>query len=164
MSGARIVVDADRQLLELHLDGELAATYPVATAAAGLGERGGSLMTPRGQHVIEEKIGGGEPCGAVFVGRRPTGEICDQRAFEAEPDRDWILSRILWLSGCEAGRNLGGDVDTHSRYIYIHGCPDPLPVGQPASHGCIRMRNYDVIELYERVEVGTPVEIVGGDR
>ena len=101
----------------------------------------------------------GLPVGAVLVGRRPTGEICDRACFEADPERDWILTRILWLSGCEPGRNRMGAVDSMRRYIYIHGTPDDVVLGVPGSHGCIRMANADVIDLFDRVAVGTPVLI-----
>jgi hypothetical protein len=148
------------QVLELLEDGEVRDTWPVSTAARGAGERDGSERTPRGRHRICERIGAGAPEGAVFVGREPTGERCTPERFAAEPERDWILTRILWLEGLEPGRNRGGDVDTRSRFIYIHGSPDEARIGRPASHGCIRMRNADVGELFERVEVGTPVEIV----
>jgi lipoprotein-anchoring transpeptidase ErfK/SrfK len=111
-------------------------------------------------HRIRLKIGAGCPRNAVFVGRRPTGEIYSAELAAAQPQRDWILTRILWLSGLEPGRNRGGSVDTLRRFIYIHGCPDNVPMGVPLSHGCIRMRNRDLLELFERVDNGTLVEIV----
>jgi lipoprotein-anchoring transpeptidase ErfK/SrfK len=142
------------------LDGDtVVADYPVSTAANGAGEANGSMCTPRGRHVIRARIGDGCPAGTVFVGRRPTGEIYAEGMREREPERDWILTRILWLSGCEPGRNRLGEVDTMRRYIYIHGTPDEVALGVPGSHGCIRMANTDVIELFERVPVGTPVQI-----
>lgn len=152
-------IDVTRQQLDLIEDGVIRGSWPVATAAKGLGERMGSNRTPRGRHVVRARIGAGLPRAAVLVGRRWTGEICDERTWTAEPGRDWILSRILWLSGCEPGVNRLGVVDTMRRYIYIHGCPDSEPVGAPASHGCVRMSNDDVIELFERVPVGTTVNI-----
>lgn len=118
-----------------------------------------SGCTPRGMHRIRIKIGAGCPANAVFVGRRATGEIYSQGLAAQQPRRDWILTRILWLSGCESGRNRGGCVDTLRRFIYIHGCPDSEPMGEPASHGCIRMRNRDITELFDFVETGTPVVI-----
>ena len=133
--------------------------YPVSTSKHGAGERSGSLMTPRGRHRIRAKIGGGSLPGTVFVGRRPTGEIWSPALARAHPERDWILTRILWLSGLEKGFNRLGDVDTMRRYIYIHGMPDSEPVGRPASIGCIRMRNADIVELFDRVAVGTLVVI-----
>ncbi|MEO1574119.1 MAG: L,D-transpeptidase, partial [Pseudomonadota bacterium] len=100
------------------------------------------------------------PLGAVFHGRRATGEIWTPQLHAAHPERDWILTRILWLRGLEFGRNRGGPVDSFARYIYIHGTPDSEPVGRPGSHGCIRMRNEDIVRLFARVGVGTPVDIV----
>ena len=108
---------------------------------------------------ICEKIGDGCAPGTVFVGREPTGETFAPELAQTEPERDWILTRILWLGGLERGRNLGGSVDTQARFIYIHGCPDSTPLGVPGSHGCIRMSNRDVMDLFDRVEVGTPVQI-----
>jgi lipoprotein-anchoring transpeptidase ErfK/SrfK len=117
------------------------------------------MCTPRGRHVIRARIGDGCRSGTVFVGRRPTGEVYAVGMRVNEPERDWILTRILWLSGCEPGRNRLGDVDTMRRYIYIHGTPDDVVLGEPGSHGCVRMANADVIDLFDRVPVGTPVLI-----
>ncbi|HEX5314147.1 MAG TPA: L,D-transpeptidase [Gammaproteobacteria bacterium] len=133
--------------------------YVVSTSHYGAGEERGSFRTPRGLHVIRAKIGAGAPKGAVFVARRPTGEILTPALYAGASSRDWILTRILWLSGREPGRNRFGSVDTMRRYIYIHGSPEERPVGTPSSHGCIRMRNDDVIELFDLVAVGTPVLI-----
>ena len=154
-----IRIDLADQRLDLCQDDEVVKSYPVSTAKNGAGEREGSECTPRGAHVIEAKIGAGAAPGAVFVGRSETGETCTPELFAASPERDWILTRILWLGGLEPGRNQGGEVDTRGRYIYIHGCPDELPLGTPGSHGCVRMRNADVIELFEQADVGTRVEI-----
>lgn len=159
MSDRRIDVSLARQRLVLLDGGAPIAEYAVSTGAAGPGERRGSGGTPRGRHVVRAMIGAGAPLGAVFVGRRRTGEVYSEALGAAEPARDWILTRILWLSGCESGRNRLGEVDTMRRYIYIHGCPDSCPMGTPASHGCIRMRNAAVAELFERVSPGTPVTI-----
>jgi lipoprotein-anchoring transpeptidase ErfK/SrfK len=148
------------QRLELLEGARVLRAWTVSTAAKGAGEREGSEQTPRGLHEIRAKIGAGAPEGAVFVGRRPTGEICTPEQVQAEPNRDWMLSRILWLRGLEVGQNRLGSVDTMRRYIYIHGTPDEAALGTPASHGCVRMRNADVIELFDLVEAGTPVEIV----
>jgi len=148
------------QRLELLEGARVLRAWTVSTAAKGAGEREGSEQTPRGLHEIRAKIGAGAPEGAVFVGRRPTGEICTPEQVRAEPNRDWMLSRILWLRGLEVGQNRLGSVDTMRRYIYIHGTPDEAALGTPASHGCVRMRNADVIELFDLVEAGTPVEIV----
>ena len=152
-----ITVNIRDQRLRL-LDGEVVLMdIPVSTAENGPGERMGSECTPRGRHIVRAKIGDGAPVGSVFVGRRPTGERFHPSLREQHPERDWILTRILWLSGTEPGRNRLGDVDTMRRYIYIHGCPDDLVLGTPGSHGCIRVRNNDVIELFDRVPVGTSV-------
>lgn len=154
----RIHINLGTQQLMLDL-GHRRAVYPVSTAAQGAGERNGSGCTPRGAHIVRARIGAGAAPGTVFVGRRPTGEICTPELYAWSPERDWILTRILWLSGLEPGRNRLGEVDTMRRYIYIHGCPDEVAVGVPGSHGCIRMRNADLIELFDQVPVGTPVMI-----
>ena len=133
--------------------------YSVSTAKAGVGEVSGSYQTPRGRHIIRAKIGAGLPANTVFVRRRPTGELWTPELAEAFPGRDWILTRILWLSGCEPGRNRLGCVDTMRRYVYIHGSPDSAEMGTPGSHGCVRMRNADIIELFDRVPCYTEVEI-----
>ena len=153
-------IDLAAQVLELRSGAAVLARYPVSTAASGPGERRGSGGTPRGRHRIRLKIGGDCPPNAVFVGRRPTGELYSPALAAAEPGRDWILGRILWLTGAEPGRNRGGEVDTLRRYIYIHGCPDAEPMGTPRSHGCIRMRNADLLALFDRVPQGTAVDIV----
>lgn len=158
----QIDVSISRQSLRLlDEEGLTLAEYPVSTALNGAGESKGSGCTPRGRHVIRAKIGAGQPAGAVFIGRRPTGELWTPQLAAEFPARDWILTRILWLSGCEIGLNRLGDCDTMQRYIYIHGTPDTEPMGVPRSHGCIRMRNADVLELFERVPAGTPVLIAG---
>lgn len=139
--------------------GQVLAVYPVSTALNGAGEGKGSGCTPRGRHVVRARIGAGQLLNTVFVGRRPTGEIWTPQLAVQFPGRDWILTRILWLSGCEPGVNRLGNCDTMQRYIYIHGAPDSEPMGVARSHGCIRMRNADVLELFEQVPVGTVVEI-----
>ncbi len=159
MSGPWVEVDLARQRLRLHAAGGVLLDCPVSTARNGPGERMHSECTPRGEHVVAEKIGAGCAPGTVFVGRRPTGERCTPALRAAAPGRDWILTRILWLAGCEPGRNRGGEVDTRARYVYIHGAPDEVPLGVPGSRGCVRMRNADVIDLFDRVEVGTRVYI-----
>ncbi|TGN41279.1 L,D-transpeptidase [Marinobacter confluentis] len=133
--------------------------YPVSTALNGAGERNGSGCTPRGNHYIRAMVGGDQPLNTVFVGRRPTGEILTPELAARYPERDWILTRILWLCGCEPGRNRLGQVDSFRRFIYIHGTPDTEPMGIPQSHGCIRMRNDQVAELFRQVRPGTPVSI-----
>lgn len=159
-SGERhIQIEIGRQRLCL-LDGaRTLREYAVSTAANGPGEIDGSGCTPRGKHRIRLKIGEGCPEGAVFAARRPTGERYSSALAEQFPQRDWILSRILWLTGEESGRNRGGDRDTLRRFIYIHGTPDGEPMGVARSHGCIRMRNADLIELFDLVCNGTRVEI-----
>ena len=148
----------NQRLLLTTQDGQL--EYPVSTAARGPGEQMNSYQTPRGRHRIRAMIGAGQPENAVFIGRRPTGEIYSPALAEAYPDRDWILTRILWLGGLEPGKNRYGKVDSQRRYIYIHGTPDSEPMGTPASIGCIRMRNSDVIELFDQVVAGTAVNIL----
>lgn len=138
-------------------DGAIERSYTVSTALNGMGEHNGSGCTPRGLHRVRAKVGPGCAPGTVFVGRRVTGEVYSPDLAAAHPDRDWVLTRILWLTGCEPGVNRGGAVDTLRRYIYIHGCPDDCPMGVPVSHGCVRMANADVIDLFDRVAVGTPV-------
>lgn len=165
MSGWQLRVELGSQTLWLiGADGAALRRYPVSTAARGAGERSGSHCTPRGRHVVRAAIGAGAPPGAVFVGRRPTGEIWTPELAAAHPGRDWILTRILWLSGCERGLNRLGDLDTMRRYIYIHGAPDDAPMGTPASHGCVRMRSRDILELFPLAVPGTPVEIVDRPR
>jgi lipoprotein-anchoring transpeptidase ErfK/SrfK len=153
--GLWIDIDLRQQRLHLIDAGQVIREWSVSTAAHGAGERRDSGCTPRGWHVVRAKIGQGLPPGTVFVGRRPTGERYSQVLRARHPQRDWILTRILWLSGLEPGCNRLGAVDTMRRYIYIHGSPDDVPMGEPGSHGCVRMRNADVVELYERVPVGT---------
>lgn len=157
-----VSVSLAEQTLTLYQGHQLQRCWPVATGKAGAGEMHGSGRTPRGWHRVRLAIGGGAPRGAVFIGRRWTGEIHTPLLHAAYPDRDWILSRILWLTGLETGRNRGGLVDTLSRFIYIHGCPDGCAVGQPLSHGCIRMTNDAVIELFELINTGTAVQIKEG--
>ncbi|QJX01922.1 L,D-transpeptidase [Alcanivorax sp. IO_7] len=154
-----IIVSLTDQTLTLH-DGAESHRFPVSTAAAGAGCRQGSNATPLGRHLVRARFGDGLPEGAVFQGRRFHGEIHDPQRAATQPGRDWILSRILWLGGLEPGLNHGGDVDSFRRFIYIHGTPDSEPMGTPASHGCIRMRNTDVIALFARVPVATPVSLV----
>jgi hypothetical protein len=155
----RILIDIAAQRLALFEGERRIAGYPISTGLNGVGERHGSGCTPRGLHRVRLRIGDGCPEGAVFRARRPTGEVYGPELEAACPGRDWILTRILWLTGCEPGRNRGGDVDTLRRFIYIHGCPDSAPMGEPRSHGCIRMRNADLIELFGLTPVGTPVDI-----
>ncbi|HAF02115.1 MAG TPA: L,D-transpeptidase [Methylophilaceae bacterium] len=148
------------QTLTLYNDeGGVMARYPVSTAANGAGCEKDSGCTPLGVHVVRAKIGAGAAENAVFVGRRQTGEICTPDLMAEFPDRDWILTRILWLSGKEIGKNRLGNVDTMQRYIYIHGTPDSTEMSKVGSHGCVRMRNRDVVALFDMIPVGTRVFI-----
>lgn len=155
----RILIALDSQRLTLFSGDRVQAVMPVSTGANGPGERQGSGCTPRGRHRVRIAIGDGCPLGAVFRARRPTGEVYSADLAASWPGRDWVLTRILWLTGLESGRNRGGNMDTLRRYIYIHGCPSTEPMGTPRSHGCIRMRDDDLIWLFDRVGAGTPVEI-----
>jgi lipoprotein-anchoring transpeptidase ErfK/SrfK len=154
-----IEIDLARQRLVLKEGDSILLDTTVSTARNGAGEINGSECTPRGRHVIHEKIGSGCEVNSVFVGRQPTGELYSRRLAEKYPGRDWILTRILWLDGTEEGINKSGNVDTLQRFVYIHGSPDNVTMGEPGSHGCIRLRNDDVIRLFDLVDVGTPVMI-----
>jgi len=155
----KIEISIPHQTLVLSDRYRVLKTYSVSTSKRGAGEKNGSLCTPRGRHIVRAKIGAGLPLNAVFVRRRPTGEVWSPQLHEQYPGRDWILTRILWLSGCEPGKNRLGDVDTMRRYIYIHGCPDTAEMGKPGSIGCIRMRNRDIVELFDQLPPYTPVDI-----
>lgn len=157
----KIRIHIPAQTLELYADdGSLLRRYAVSTGANGVGEESGSFCTPRGRHVIRARIGAGQPVDTVFVRRRPTGEIYTPELGARHPGRDWILTRILWLSGLERGYNRGGSCDTMRRYVYIHGTPDSVALGKPGSRGCVRMRNADLVELFDLVKVGIEVDIV----
>lgn len=157
----KLTIHISTQTLELFDDaGKLLRRYAVSSSEKGVGEMFGSYCTPRGKHIIRAKIGAGQPENTVFVGRRTTGEIYTPELGTQFPERDWILTRILWLSGREAGFNRLGECDTMRRYIYIHGTPDSVRLGIPNSHGCIRMRNTDLIQLFDLVPAGTAVEII----
>ena len=156
----KIDISLARQELELRDEqGRVVRSYSVSTAKNGAGEKNGSFCTPRGRHIVRAKIGTGRPLNTVFVRRRPTGETWTPELHAKYPGRDWILTRILWLSGCEPGINRLGEVDTMRRYIYIHGSPESAEMGKPGSIGCIRMRNADIVELFDLVPAGIPVEI-----
>ncbi len=154
-----VEVSIAEQRLRLRQAGRSLWEVAVSTARNGPGESIGSECTPRGWHVVRAKIGAGCPPNTIFVARRPTGELYSDALRRAQPQRDWILTRILWLSGLEPGRNRLGEVDTMRRYVYIHGAPEEDPMGVPGSRGCIKMRNRNVMELFERVPVGTKVFI-----
>ncbi len=156
----RIVkVSIGEQRLRLEEAGRALLDVAVSTAANGPGERLHSECTPRGWHTVRAKIGAGAPPDTVFIARRRSGEIFEPSMRERYPGRDWVLTRVLWLSGLEPGRNRLGDVDSMRRYIYIHGAPDDVSMGKPGSRGCVRMRNADVIRLFDEIEVGTRVLI-----
>lgn len=156
-----IRISLPQQSLELHNErGTLLRRYLISTAKNGAGEQNGSFRTPRGRHIVRAKVGAGETANTVFVRRRPTGETWTPQLAEQFPGRDWILTRILWLSGKEPGRNRLGEVDTMRRYIYLHGSPDTVAMGTPGSIGCVRMRNPDIVELFDLVPPYTPVDIV----
>lgn len=154
-----IVINISEQWLRLFNGDEIIKEYDVSTAKNGPGELMGSECTPRGKHVIDEMIGEGCETDTIFIARQPSGELYHSSLREQFPERDWIVTRILWLSGLEPGKNKGGKNDSHDRYIYIHGSPDDVSMGSPGSRGCIRMRNEDVIELFNQVDIGTPVII-----
>jgi len=153
-----IDISVKEQQLTLHLLSR-SVSYPISSALKGVGQQYGSGCTPLGHHIIRARIGAELPLNAVLIGRRYTGEIYTSALAKAQPDRDWILSRILWLSGCEPGFNRLDVVDTMRRFIYIHGTPNTEPMGIPKSHGCIRMRNKDIVELFDLCPYGTSVYI-----
>lgn len=153
---ADVLINLKDQTLSLP---KLNKFYVISTGKNGIGEQENSGKTPRGWHRIAEKFGANEPKNAVFKARQWTGEVYDAELAAEYPERDWILSRILWLSGLEAGFNQGEGCDTYQRYIYIHGTPDTEPMGIPMSHGCIRMRNDDVVELFNLLPIDAKVYI-----
>lgn len=156
----KIHISIARQQLNLINDEDkIVRSYLISSARNGSGQQRGSFCTPLGKHIIRAKIGNKQPINTVFVKRRPTGEIYTPELAARYPGRDWILTRIMWLSGCEIGFNRLGLVDTMRRYIYIHGSPDSAEMGRPGSIGCIRMHNGDLLDLFDRVIVGTPIEI-----
>ncbi|MXS85017.1 L,D-transpeptidase [Nitrosomonas sp. HPC101] len=154
-----IVEIALQQMILLDSTGHVVRRYQISSAKNGTGQERGSFCTPLGKHIVRARIGQGAPVNTVFVRRRPTGEIYTPELAANQPGRDWILTRILWLSGCEPGFNRLGSVDTMRRYIYIHGSPDSAEMGKPGSIGCIRMHNHNLLDLFERVPVGTSIEI-----
>lgn len=152
-----LIITLSDQSLEIR--GENRERFAISSARNGAGEAMGSEATPRGRHMVRARFGAGLPEGAVLTGRKFSGEVYSAELAKHYPERDWVLTRILWLGGLEAGRNQGGNVDSFRRFIYIHGTPDSEPMGTPASHGCIRMRNADLIRLFDLVPVGTLVTI-----
>ena len=158
----RIVISIPSQELDLWAGNQnIIRKYQISSAVNGVGQEYGSFCTPLGKHIIRAKIGTSQPINTVFIRRRPTGEIYTPELGARYPGRDWILTRILWLSGCEPGFNRMGKVDTMRRYIYIHGSPDSAEMGKPGSIGCIRMHNRDLLELFDLVNAGTEVDIKG---
>lgn len=152
-----IKINLTLQKLFLMDNDDIIREYTISSGKNGIGEVRDTGMTPRGMHIVRAKIGGECPVNTVFRSRRPTGEIYQAGWREQFPDKDWILTRIMWLSGLEVGKNRLGNVDTMQRYIYIHGTPDEVEMGTPGSKGCIRMRNENIVELYNLVPVGTRV-------
>ena len=159
--GRYLYVSVAQQTLRLIDNKQTVFDVKIATAKNGVGEQSGSECTPRGWHKIRAKIGADCPENTVFAGRRPTGQYWSEQLQKKHPGKDWILTRIMWLSGQEVGFNRLGQQDTMRRYIYIHGCPDNNPMGIPSSHGCIKMQNSEVMALFDLVETGIPVFIEG---
>lgn len=151
---------SEQSLQAIDTNGETVLYYKISTAKNGLGQVSGSECTPLGSHRIRAKIGDAAALGSVFVGRRQTGEVYSAELAKQFPQRDWILTRILWLCGNESGFNRGGQVDTQRRYIYIHGAPDSHRLGVPSSHGCVKMRNNEMLQLFDLSHVGLAVNIV----
>jgi hypothetical protein len=156
-----LLVRVDEQRLYVWDAGRVTDVYPVSTSAQGVGGREGSLQTPLGLHRVARRIGDGAPFAAVFRGRSETGATARLLTGTGETGSgDVITSRILWLEGLEAGINRGGDVDSFSRFIYIHGTDEEGRIGTAASHGCVRMANRDVIDLFARVPLNSLVLIL----
>jgi len=155
-----IVVSVREQKLYLFKNRRLDHVYPVSTSAVGVGSKAGSNRTPLGLHRIAQKFGAGEPLGMIFKSRRPTGKIAHIQTKPIKGDGDDVTTRIMWLEGMQPGVNKGPGVDSHARYIYIHGTPEEGLIGTPESHGCVRMKNRDVVRLFRQVATGTLVDIV----
>ncbi len=150
-SDAIVIVDVSRQQLDYYRHGKWVQRYAVSTAEKGVGNAVDSFQTPLGLHYVARKIGAGEPINAIFRARQPTGERATVELAPRHLDEDLVTSRIIWLAGLEEGVNRGPGVDSFERYIYIHGTPEEGLIGQPASHGCIRMKNADIIELFDQL-------------
>ncbi len=159
MSERHVRISLAAQRLDLLEGDDVVNSYPISTSKHGAGEQTDSYQTPRGRHIIRAKIGASEPECAIFKGRRPTGEIYSDELARTHPDRDWVLTRILWLSGTEVGVNRLGAVDSMRRHIYIHGTPPAEPLGVARSVGCIRMSNADIVKFFDLVAPGTVVDI-----
>jgi L,D-transpeptidase YbiS len=145
----QIRIHVPSQTLDLIEENEVIRCYAISTSRFGIGSESGSYKTPEGRFRISEKIGDGAPPGEIFIGRVPTGRIGEEN-----DEHDHVQTRILWLDGLEPG-----NANTHERYIYIHGTNAESRIGTPASFGCVRMSNLDVIDLYDRVTIGASVEI-----
>jgi lipoprotein-anchoring transpeptidase ErfK/SrfK len=156
----RVRVSVSQQRLQLFSGREVLREYPVSTAAKGAGSQAGSQKTPLGRHQVHSKFGAGEPLGTIFESRRSTGRVATIHTAPVDLPEDVITTRILWLEGLEPGMNRGEGVDSRARFIYIHGTNEEGLIGRPASHGCVRLRNRDVAELFDLVATGTVVEIV----
>ncbi|GAB3339534.1 cell wall-recycling L,D-carboxypeptidase ElsL [Chromohalobacter beijerinckii] len=155
--GVWLEIDLGAQSLTIREGSACRETFAISSGAHGIGQHEGSGQTPVGWHYVRAIIGSGLPPGSVFRGRRPTGEVFSPELARTHPERDWILTRILWLCGLERGVNRGGDVDSQRRYIYLHGTPADQPMGTPASHGCIRLRDEALLAVFEATPAGTPV-------
>lgn len=148
-TAAVVIVSVSTQTLEFYQDGELQLSFPISTALAGIGSKVSSFKTPLGWHYVRSRFGDDAPSGTIFIARGNTGKIADIETRPQPTDKDYVTTRILWLNGLEEGLNLGEGIDSYARYIYIHGTHEEGLIGQPASRGCIRMKNTDVIQLYE---------------
>lgn len=159
LAGYLLLVDVSSQRLVVSHSGIVKSVYAVSTAKAGEGSLSGSGKTPLGWHHVTDWIGEGAPPGQVFAARRPTEEVIPRSGWSSEQSKDKVLSRIMWLSGLERGVNYGGDVDSRSRFIYLHGTNQEHLIGTKASHGCIRLRNDDVLELFDMTK-GLPTFVL----
>jgi lipoprotein-anchoring transpeptidase ErfK/SrfK len=154
-----VVVNIEKQLMTVFKEGEILRTYPVSTSKFGIGNKMGSMKTPLGKHKISEKNGKKAPLGTIFTGKRNSGKIFSENE-DLYQGQNLITTRILQLEGLEEGINKGEGIDSYKRYIWIHGTSQESLIGMPASHGCIRMRNRDIVEFFDLVRVGTEVEII----
>ena len=155
-----IYVGVKRQELDLYLNGNHIISYPISTSMHGAGTKAGSDMTPVGLHKIKGKFGLNVPIGGILKARKYTGNIASIQTKPIKTGEDAITTRVLTLEGLENGINKGGELDSYGRHIYIHGTAEEGLIGQPASHGCVRMRNKDVIDLFNRVDKGLKVIIL----
>ncbi len=155
-----LIVEPVVQKMFLVKNFKIQKTYLISTGKKGLGCEQGSYKTPIGVHKIADKIGDGAPLGTIFVARKNTNKIAKIYTEPKDVKEDYVTTRILRLKGLEKGKNSGKGVDSYSRYIYIHGTPEEGLLGTPASHGCIRMKNKEVIDLFNKVSKGTLVYIL----